>query len=164
MLKWWSKTQPNFALSSGEAELAAIVRSTSEGLGMIAIMKEFDIECDLTVKSDAVAAIGIVKRQGLGRVRHLAVADLWVQQRAKGGEVSYVKLDGKRNTSDMMTKAVEKEVIMRHMQSLGLQWRSGRHEATPAYTGGEDGTPRRKRREGARRRRGACRGGTSDER
>ena len=134
MLKWWSKTQPTIALSSGEAELAAIVKSTSEGLGMIAVMREFGIECDLTVKSDAVAAIGIVKRQGLGRVRHLAVADLWVQQRAKGGEVSYVKLDGKRNTSDMMTKAVEKEVIMRHMQSLGLQWRSGRHEATPTFT------------------------------
>ena len=141
VLKWWSKTQPTIALSSGEAELAAIVKSTSEGLGMIAVMKEYGIECDLVAKSDAVAAIGIVKRQGLGRVRHLAVADLWVQQRAKGGEVSYVKLDGKKNTCDMMTKAVEKEVIMRHMQSLGLQWRSGRHEATPVYTGGEDGTP-----------------------
>ena len=139
MLKWWSKTQPTIALSSGEAELAAIVKSTSEGLGMIAIMKEYGIECDLVVKSDAVAAIGIVKRQGLGRVRHLAVADLWVQQRAKGGEVSYVKLDGKRNTSDMMTKAVEREVIMRHMQALGLQVKGGMHEAAPEYVGGEDG-------------------------
>ena len=69
-------------------------------------MKEYGIECDLVVKSDAVAAIGIVKRQGLGRVRHLAVADLWVQQRAKGGEVSYVKLDGKKNTSDMMSRII----------------------------------------------------------
>ena len=117
--------------------MAAIVRSTSEGLGMIAVMKEYGIECDLVVKSDAVAAIGIVKRQGLGRVRHLAVADLWVQQRAKGGEVNYVKLDGKKNTSDMMTKAVEGEVINRHMQALGLQYRSGRHEATPVYSGGD---------------------------
>ena len=103
---------------------------------MISIMKEFGIDCDLTVKSDAVAAIGIVKRQGLGRVRHLAVADLWVQQRAKEGEVAYVKLEGKKNTSDMMTRAVEREVIMRHMQALGLQMRGGRHEATPKYTGG----------------------------
>ena len=103
-------------------------------------MKEFLIDCDLIVKSDAIAAIGIVKRQGLGRVRHLAVADLWVQQRAKAGEVQYCKLDGKRNTSDMMTKAVEREIIMRHMQSLGLLFRGGRHEMTPAYTGKEDGT------------------------
>ena len=83
VLKWWSKTQPTLALSSGEAELAAIVRSTSEGLGVQAFMEEFGIKTDLVIKSDAIAAIGIVKRQGLGRVRHLAVADLWVQQRAK---------------------------------------------------------------------------------
>ena len=87
-LKWWSKTQPTLALSSGEAELAAIVRSTSEGLGLVSIMAEYDIEVDRVVKSDTVAAIGIVKRQGLGRVRHLAVADLWVQQRSKSGEVN----------------------------------------------------------------------------
>ena len=93
------------------------------------------------MKSDAVAAIDIVKRQGLGRVRHLAVADLWVQQRAKAGEVHYRKLAGKVNTSDMMTKPVEQEVIRRHMQSLGLIFKEGRHEATPAYTGKEDGVP-----------------------
>ena len=34
ILKWWSKTQPTIALSSGEAELAALIRSTSEGMGM----------------------------------------------------------------------------------------------------------------------------------
>ena len=108
VLKWWSKTQPTLALSSGEAELAAIVKSTSEGLGMQAVMEEFGITTNLVVKSDAVAAIGIVKRQGLGRVRHLAVSDLWVQQRAKGGEVRYEKLDGKLETSDMLTKPVER--------------------------------------------------------
>ena len=51
-----------------------------------------------------------------------------------------MKLEGKRNTSDMMTKPVEREIIMRHMQSLNLQFRGGRHECTPAYTGKEDGT------------------------
>ena len=101
VLKWWSKTQPTIALSSGEAELAAIVRSTSEGLGMVAIMEEFQLKADLTVKSDAVAAIGIVRRQGLGRIRHLAVADLWIQQKSKKGEVNYLKLDGSKNTSDI---------------------------------------------------------------
>ena len=134
-MKWWSKTQPTLALSSGEAELAAIVRATSEGLGMIAIMEEFQIECDLTVKSDAIAAIGIVKRQGLGRVRHLAVADLWVQQRAKAGEVNYCKLEGKKNTSDMLTKPVGRETLVQHMQTMNMEFRDGRHEATPAYNG-----------------------------
>ena len=135
MLKWWSKTQPTLALSSGEAELAAIVRATSEGLGIQAIMEEFGIPVNLVIKSDAVAAIGIVKRQGLGRVRHLAVADLWVQQRSKCGQVSYQKLEGKRNTSDILTKPVERETLVRHMQTMNMEFRDGRHEATPAYNG-----------------------------
>ena len=141
VLKWWSKTQPTIALSSGEAELAAMVRSTSEGLGMVSIMKEFNIEVTLKVKGDAVAAIGIVRRQGLGRIRHLAVADLWIQQRSKDGSVTYEKLDGANNTSDILTKPVEGEVLTRHMKSLGLEFAEGRHKDTPEYNGHEDGTP-----------------------
>ena len=100
------------------------------GLGMIAIMEEFGITCKLVIKSDAVAVIGIVKRQGLGRVRHLAVGDLWIKQKAKEGDVKYIKLPGKENTSDIMTKAVEAETLNKHMGSLGLEFREGRHKDT----------------------------------
>ena len=141
MLKWWSKTQPTLALSSGEAELAAIVRSTTEGLGLQSMMEEFGIRANLVVRSDAVAAIGMVKRQGLGRVRHLAVADLWVQQKAKSGSVQFHKLDGKLNTSDMLTKAVERDVILKHMETLSLEFRAGRNPATPNFNGKADGIP-----------------------
>ena len=108
---------------------------------MVAIMKEFNLEANLTVKGDAVAAIGIVRRQGLGRIRHLAVADLWIQQRSKDGSVAYSKLEGARNTSDILTKPVEAEVLNRHMAELGLEFAEGRHESTPAYNGTDDGTP-----------------------
>ena len=97
-------------------------------------MTEFNIQADLVVKSDAVAAIGIVRRQGLGRVRHLAVADLWVQQKAKEKEVQYLKLEGTRNTSDILTKVVERDTIDKHMAALDLQFKGGRHPATPVYT------------------------------
>ena len=100
---------------------------------MKAMMEEFGIKVSLVVKSDAVAAIGIVKRQGLGRVRHLAVADLWVQQRSKRGEVSYVKLEGRRNPSDILTKAVDGETLARHVEALGMTFREGRNEVTPEY-------------------------------
>ena len=139
ILKWWSKTQPAIALSSGEAELAAIVKSTSEGLGMVAAMSEWGIDVDLVVKSDAVAAIGMVKRQGLGRIRHLAVADLWIQQKAREGVVNYKKLEGSKNTSDILTKPVEAEVLERHMHSLGFEFRSGRNPLTPDFNGKEEG-------------------------
>ena len=139
-MKWWSRTQPTIALSSGEAELAALIRATSEGLGMQAMMHEFGLESQLKIKGDAVAAMGMVKRQGLGRVRHLAVADLWIQQKAKEGVAKFEKLPGTENTSDIMTKAVESDVLAKHVKTLGFEYREGRHKLTPDYDGLDDGT------------------------
>ena len=108
---------------------------------MQAMMLEFGLESQLKVKGDAVAAMGMVKRQGLGRVRHLAVADLWIQQKAKEGVAKFEKLPGTENTSDIMTKAVESDVLAKHMKALGFEYREGRHELTPDYDGLDDGTP-----------------------
>ena len=55
--------------------------------------------------------------------------------------VKYVKLPGTDNTSDILTKAVEAPTIDKHMEALGLEFRSGRHMATPTFNGEEDGTP-----------------------
>ena len=105
------------------------------------MMNEFGIKSEIIVKSDAVAAIGIVRRQGLGRIRHLAVADLWIQQKSKDEVVKYMKLPGTDNTSDILTKAVESATIEKHLEALDMEFRAGRHEATPTYNGQEDGTP-----------------------
>ena len=55
--------------------------------------------------------------------------------------MKYVKLLGVDNTSDILTKAVEAPTIDKHMEALGLEFRSGRHTATPTFNGEEDGTP-----------------------
>jgi hypothetical protein len=131
-VKTWSKTQSIVALSSGEAELGAIVKSSTEALGLKSLLADFGIWVTLTVKSDASAAIGMVNREGLGKVRHLAVADLWVQQRRATGEILYEKTDGLTNPADMMTKSVGGDKISKFLDSLGFQKRGGRHGLTPA--------------------------------
>ena len=68
------------ALSSGESELGALVKGCTEGLGLQSLLQDFDITVQVKIRSDSTAAIGMVRRLGLGRVRHLATADLWVQQ------------------------------------------------------------------------------------
>ena len=55
--------------------LMAVVKGAQEGLGMKALLADWGIEARIHEKSDATAAIGIVARTGLGKVRHLAVAD-----------------------------------------------------------------------------------------
>ena len=74
-LKYWSKTQSNITLSTAEAELVALVKGACEAKGMASIMKDMldeDVE-KVSVYTDATAAMGIVQRQGLGKVRHIDV-------------------------------------------------------------------------------------------
>ncbi len=46
-MKGWSKTQSIIALSSGEAELAALVKGSVELMGMSAIMSDFGFQVSL---------------------------------------------------------------------------------------------------------------------
>ena len=103
-IKGWSKTMDILALSSGESELAAVVKGATEALGLQSILKDFGVNTTLHLLSDATAAIGIVCRLGLGRVRHLATADLWIQQRLRCGGVKVSKWPGTDNPADLMTK------------------------------------------------------------
>ena len=103
-LKAWSKTMEVLALSSGESELGALVKACTEGLGVKALLADYGIPVELKILSDSTAAIGMVRRMGLGRVRHLAVADLWVQQRVRDGSFTVTKHPGANNSADLMTK------------------------------------------------------------
>ena len=83
MVKSWSRTLTTLALSTGEAELGAMTKGAAESEGILAILRDFSLDANITISSDASAAIGITKRLGLGKVRHLSVADLWIQQRVR---------------------------------------------------------------------------------
>ena len=86
-LKTWARTQPVIALSSREAELGATVKGATEALGVAGMLDDFGLSVQIRLRSDATATIGIVPREGLGKVRHLATADLWIQQRARRGDL-----------------------------------------------------------------------------
>ena len=79
----------------------------------------------ITLKSDATAAIGIVQRLGLGRVRHLAVSDLWVQQKIRAKELDIEKVDGLNNPSDLMTKSMDRARICRLTSLMKVQMPHG---------------------------------------
>ena len=133
MVKAWSRTQMLIALSSGESELAAVTKAAAEAMGLQSVLRDFGHVVSLEVHSDATAAIGICKRQGLGRVRHLATADLWLQQRVKAAqELLLFKVNGKQNPSDLLTKHKSLPEITRFLHMLGVRSREGRPNLAPA--------------------------------
>ena len=52
------------------------------------------------------AAIGIARRKGLGKSRHLDVTDLWIQDRIKSKAIHLSKVAGAENVADILTKYV----------------------------------------------------------
>ena len=86
LVKHWAKTQTTVSLSSGEAELQGIAAGAAQGLGLQSLMRDMGWEVKLRLHSDATAAIGMCKRKGLGKVRHLATTDLWIQEKVRSGQ------------------------------------------------------------------------------
>ena len=68
------------ALYSGEAELYGMVKGSPVGLGIQSVLKYFNVECGIVLKNDASAATAIASRRGLGKVRHIEVCQLRLQE------------------------------------------------------------------------------------
>ena len=79
----WSLTRSVVTLSSAEAGLTGITKGASISLGLATVAKVLGWDWPLVLESDATAAIGIARRRGLGKIRHLATADLWIQDRLR---------------------------------------------------------------------------------
>jgi hypothetical protein len=73
LIKSWSSTQPVIALSSGEAELYALVKGAAQSKGLLSMLADFGAEVTAKVCVDSSAAIGIAHRVGLGKTRHIYI-------------------------------------------------------------------------------------------
>jgi hypothetical protein len=131
LLKHWASTQKRITLSSGEAELGAVVRGFSEALGIQSVAHDLGVELHPEVHADSSAAIGICRRSGIGKVRHLAVAQLWVQDLVRSGACRLHKVLGTENPADLMTKPLARTEIDGHIERLGLSRATGRAETAP---------------------------------
>ena len=67
----FSRGQRVIALSSGEAEFYAAVTTASESIMMENLLQFAGFEVTTELILDSSAARGILRRQGVGRVRHL---------------------------------------------------------------------------------------------
>ena len=131
MIKTWSSTQKNITLTSGEAELIAAVKAASEGLGVVNMLSEWGQECRVRVWVDSSAAIGVVHRRGSGKMRHVRLGHLWIQQKVEDKEVDVRKVAGASNPADLLTKILNGRKIDEIMYQLGCEFRGGRAQAAP---------------------------------
>jgi len=80
------------------------------------------------IYADSSAALGIVKRKGCGKLRHVKVGMLWVQEKQESGELQYTKVRGSDNPADLMTKNVGSSILVKMSSLLGQRFLDGRAE------------------------------------
>ena len=124
----WSSTQKKVTLSSGEAELAACIKASSETIGALQMTTDLGRSTEGEVFVDSSAALGVVHRKGNGKLRHIRVGQLWVQQTAEDEVLTYKKINGKDNPADLCTKNLTQAAIDNGLKKIEMTIRSGRAE------------------------------------
>ena len=127
-MKTWASTQNVVALSSGEAEFYAIVKGSSIGLGMRALLEDLGESVKVRVVTDATTGKSLAGRKGLGKVRHIEVSELWVQEAVKNEQIELVKIKGTFNPADLFTKHVDRATQDKIVEALGGEHMEGKHE------------------------------------
>ncbi|CAE7467666.1 RE2, partial [Symbiodinium natans] len=109
------------ALSSGEAEFYAMVKTAAEGKLTTEILRHFGWKVEHRVLSDSSAARSMAQRVGCGKVKHLSLKEMWIQQAVRNKELSIGKVDTLMNISDLGTKALEAARMDSLMKQLPLE-------------------------------------------
>ena len=86
----------------------------------------------LILRSDSSAALGIIGRRGFGKVRHIEIGYLWLQDVVSMKRLSVRKVKGVDNPADLGTKHLKSEDIAKHLKFLGFHFQGGRTTAVPS--------------------------------
>ena len=120
------------ALSSGEAEFYAIMKGSTIAKGLQSMLSDFGFSASVVVYSDSSAAKGMANRRGLGKVRHIDLCHLWIQEEVARGRVVIHKVNSSDNFSDSLTKHPSAERIAQTMRETNQCVVPGRHVLMPA--------------------------------
>ena len=127
-IKSWSRTQKCVTLSSGEAELVAMTKVTAEAIGLQALLLDWGVKVSAKIHADSTAALAIANRKGSGKLRHINVGMLWLQEKRAQDIVDYLKIEGAENPADLMTKHVSPAIMQKMCFKVNGVFRAGRAE------------------------------------
>ena len=69
---------------------------------------------------DATVAQSMANRQGIGKIRHLEVRFLWMQDLAKQGAITVRKVKGHLNPADVLTKPMSCTEMMGKLSRVNV--------------------------------------------
>ena len=119
----------------------------AQAIGLQSIARDLGFDWTIDMYSDATAAIGIARRRGMGRIRHIDCTDLWVQEKFNSGQAKLHKVLGAENPADILTKHVDRSLLNKMLDKVGMKFLDGRSAIAPETMGINSLTTRRGRRQ-----------------
>ena len=112
---------PDHALSSGESEIMSMSEMLKE-----ALLVQFNVEfvglgrLPIQMHTDASVARSFAHRKGVGRMKHLEVRFMWLQEMQDKGAYALKKVGRECNFSDMLTHPPSKAELDRFLPLMGI--------------------------------------------
>ena len=113
-LKACMRKQKVIAKSSAESELYAAALGVSEAKGVQSMMRDLGFAVKPVLSIDAKATEHILHRQGIGKLKRIDVAYLWVQDEIRSQRSQRCRVRSEENVADLGTKPLSKTVIAKH--------------------------------------------------
>ena len=85
----------------------------------MSLLRNLGYEKKPVLAIDAKATEHTFHRQGIGKLKHIDVAYLWVQDEIKSQRLRVRRVRSEENVADLGTEQISKTVIAKHCLSLG---------------------------------------------
>ena len=129
--KLWSQ----IGLSSAENEYYAICGTSATGMGIQALLHDWNISMDLNVLTDSSSAKAFASRRGLGRMKHIQTRFLWIQERLALKHFVLNKVGTLLNRADVLTKQLSAKEMYGHLTAIGHIMAGGRAKTAKMMIG-----------------------------
>ena len=108
------------AWSSAESELYALGSGAVEAQGFATLLEECGEPTVPVQHRDSRSALHVVKKLGPGRMKHIALRMVALQELYANKRLKFAKVHADENESDMRTKPMTKERMIKLAAKLGL--------------------------------------------
>ena len=95
-----------------------MIQKAAEAMGIKSLPEDIGISCSIVLKTDAAAALGVVSRRGIGKMRHINTQEIWMQYATRNQEIEVQKIDGDNHIADILTKNVQAVVLEKNMAAM----------------------------------------------
>ena len=127
-------------LSSAENEYYAICGTSATGMGLQALLHDWNISMELKVLTDSSSAKSFASRRGLGRMKHIQTRFLWIQERLALKHFVLNKVGTLLNRADVLTKQLSAKEMYGHLEAIGHILAGGRAKTAKRMIGTVDPT------------------------